>query len=675
MTALDRGLAQDAPRSVDDRTWSHGVLSALVDYATSDFDEGQPTDLFEPLVAMLCGPEFGYRGAAVYRDEPSGWHRIAGRGEIAQLSLSAHTRPARGTVGEHDLRLELAGGGGGWVLLIRRDGESVPSADERDLLDRLVRLVNSLLDQTTYTNLLTQSERHYRHLYSHANLGIFFSRVGAGPQRANPGMLGMLGYATEREFREAVTSQLNNHFYDPPSDRERLVEQLMSQGQVRDFHTRMRRSDGSLVPVSMTANLVQDPDRQGEDLEFFGFITDLSSDESRDEARRGLRRAQADSLDKVRFLAAMSHELRTPLNGVMGMAELLTGSDLDAESAGAVAVIQKSARQLLEQVDRMQDFTRMETGSLVLDQQVFSPTEMVAGVRARWRPAMTDKDLDLSVVLEPGADDRVTGDPRRCAQILDLLIENAVKFTDRGGSVRILVAPDGEALRLGVTDTGCGMDDRQLTALLDREPPEDSCDELGGAGLGLAMVRHLVDLMDGRLWIDSDPGRGSTFSVLLPLPREATAHASFMRREAVVAARKVLVVEDNPINQLVARKLLESLQLDVTVVAGGREAVLMAGSRDFDLVFMDLQMPGLDGFETTRALRAEVGYTGPVVAMTAHATQHHRDKCRHSGLNGFVTKPLERKRLADFLASLPEAGEESGQWLWLEPDDNRPLAP
>ncbi len=673
MTSLDQDLSTRDAQTDADRAWSQAFLSALVDLASHDFDEGQPTDLFAPLVAMLVSPDVGYRGAAVYRDEVEGWQRMAVAGQIAQPHLPAQGLATHFTSVGCDLRLELEGGGGGWVLVIRRADDAGLPDHERIHLERLVGMVNTLLDQTTYTALLTQSERHYRHLYSHANLGIFFSRVGAGPQRANPGLLGMLGYTTEREFREAVIPQLNNHFYDPPGDRERLVEQLMSDGQVRDFQTRLRRSDGSLVPVSLTANLLQDPDRQGEDLEYFGFITDLSTDESCDEAHRGRLRAEADNLNKVRFLAAMSHELRTPLNGVMGMAELLATSDLDPESNVAVEVIQQSSRQLLDQVDRMQDYTRMEMGALVLEHQIFSPAEMTAGVQARWRAAMAEKSLDLDVVLEKGAENRVTGDARRCAQIMDLLLENAVKFTEQGGAVKIVVAPDGDALRICVADTGCGMDERQLAALLDREQADSAAGELGGTGLGLAMVRHLVDLMDGRLWIDSDPGRGSRFSVLLPLPREVTATRSILKPSPARSALRVLVVEDNPVNQLVARKLLESLDLDVCVAAGGREAVRQVGARPFDLVFMDLQMPGLDGFETTRALRSEVHYGGPVVAMTAHATQYHRDKCRHSGMNGFVTKPLERKRLADFFASLPRAEDEVAEWLWLEPADNRPL--
>jgi len=676
VTTVDRQTSNatgDAGSSLDAaRIWTQDAMSALIAFASSDFDEGRPVDLFEPLVAMLTGDVFGYRGAAVYRDDAEGWQRLAGAGQISQPHLPNHGGSAHFTVSDNDLRLELAGGGGGWLLLIRRHSNGL-EAHERSLLQQTAGLVDNLLDQTTYTHLLTKSERHYRHIYSHANLGIFFSRVGAGVRHANPGLLALLGYATERELREAITPQLNNQFYDPPQDRERVLAKLLSEGQISDFKTRLRRSDGSLVPVSLTANLVQDPDRQSEDLEFFGFVTDLSSTETCDEAFRGQRRAEAANLNKVRFLASISHELRTPLNGVMGMAGLLACSSLDAENQAAVTVIQDAAEQMLKLAERMDTFTRLEMGSLTLTHQPFSPAVMVAEVKQRWQPLVADKGLDLQLALEPGVKDCVHGDAGQCAQILDLLLENAVKFTDRGGHLEIGMATEGDSVRLSVNDTGCGMGEEQLARLVDRDTSSADGDGLGGAGLGLAMVWHLVDLMDGRLWIESQEGRGSRFSVLLPLPAAEIATSMAVLPAKDTGAMRILVVEDNPVNQLVARKLLESLELDVSVAGDGHEAVSMITAKSFDLVFMDLQMPGMDGFETTRALRADGKYTGPVVAMTAHATQYHRDKCRHAGMNGFVTKPLERRRLADFLAEFEAVDTEAMEWLWLEPEGNRPL--
>lgn len=646
-------------------------MAALIDYASSDLDEGLPADIFEPLVEMLSGPDFGYRGAAVYRDEAKGWHRVAATGQMSHPELPAHGGSCHFTMAGSDLRLELMGGGGGWVLLIRRRDQQLES-HERSLLTSMVDLVNNILDQTTYTNLLTQSERHYRHIYSHANLGIFFSRVGAGLQHANPGLLALLGYSTEREMREALDGQVDVGFYDPPEDRQRFISELVSVGQVHDFRTRLRRHDGSLVPVSVTANLVQDPDQQQEDLKFFGFVTDRSSDEACNEAFRGQRQAEVAALDKVRFLASVSHELRTPLNGVMGMADLLAASDLDHESQVAVGVIRQAAEQLQALADRMQTYTQLETGKLTLVHEPFAPRDLLDDVLDQWRAPSASKSIDLITSIDADVADQVRGDRRQCATILNSLVENAVKFTDAGGEVRVEIAAEGETVRLCVRDTGCGMSDEQLDRLQRREHEAGDLKALGGVGLGLAMTWKLIDLMDGRFWAESDLGRGSRMSVLLPLPTVSSGPAASDDFAGCQDGLSILVVEDNPVNQLVARKLLESLELDVRVAADGRQAVSMLAGHAYDLVFMDLQMPGMDGFETTRALRSEVGYKGPVVAMTAHATEYHRDKCRQAGMNGFVTKPLERQRLADFFECLDAA--ETDSWLWLEPEDNRPLS-
>ena len=671
-TPCDR--VQQTVTDIAPEPWVQRAFAALLDLASLDFDEGTPEDILEPVVELLVQPPFEYEGAAVYHADGDGWSRCASAGAIAQPRLPVEDGSFDFSRVGPDLRLKLDGGGGARVLVLRRGEKHESAAEEPVVLRRLVGLVDNLLDQYTYTNLLANSEYFYRSLYSRANLGIFFSRVGGGLQRANPGLLGLLGYATEREMRETVGPRLDTNFYDPPDDRQRMVEAILSDGQVHDFQTRIRRADGSLVPVSMTSCLVLDSDYQMQDPEFFGFVTDLSDQDSTAEARRDLRRAKAANLNKIRFLASMSHELRTPLNGVVGMADLLATGDLDSDQAEAVKLIHGSADQLLALVDRISDYTTLEFGAMALSNEPFSPTELVDGVRCRWHDAAQSQRLDLQLRKAPDLPATVCGDARRCAQILDLLVDNAIKYTPSGGRVEIQAASRDEAMLLSVSDTGVGIDSDQLEAILGGDAQSNDHAGLGGTGLGLAMVQRLVELMDGRLWVDSTVDCGSRFSVLLPLPRPDVKVEAEPKIVDDTGRLRILVVEDNAVNQLVARKLLESLDLDVTLVPGGREAVAEVVQRSYDLVFMDLQMPEMDGFAATLALRSEAEYQGPVVAMTAHATEYHRDKCRRTGMNGFVTKPLERKRLADFLESLPPQDATPGPWLWIEPDDNRPLA-
>lgn len=659
--------------------WRCEALGALVELAAGDEGEGSPEEFSQALVAQLLQYPFCYRGAAIYQDGREGWTRIAGAGDISQPSLpvSAPTSTCDADADRDmklvagDLRLRIANGG---RLLVLRRGDEPLAPDERAVLERLVDLATAVLDQRAYLTQLTYSERHYRHLYTHANLGIFFSRVGGGLQRANPAMLAMLGYATEREMRDAVTPLLNTQFYDPPADRRRLINALIAEGRVQDFQTRMRRADGSLIPVSLSAALVQDPDAQPhEDLEFFGFVTDLSINDHTLEARRDLRRAVAANHGKVRFLAALSHELRTPLNGVLGMLDVLAFDELKPVQVEALALIREAAGQLVALADRIYDYTRLESACIVLKDEIFSPQRLLDAATDRWRKHAVAQGVGFAVRVGAKVPVEVRGDEQRCGQILDQLLDNAIKYTPAGGRVVLEMAQEAEALQFCVTDSGRGIDAAQIERILADDDYDGVDFGLIGSGLGLAVVRRLVDLMEGRMWVESSARDGSRFSILLPLPAVSPEPGASAATEHAAGRRRVLVVEDNPVNQLVARKLLESLEMDVTVAAGAKDALAAVAQRSFAVVFMDLQMPDVDGFETTRALRTSCGYQGPIVAMTAHATQFYRDKCRHTGMNGFLTKPLQRARLADFVQRLQTAAAKRDGWLWVELPDGQLL--
>ena len=671
---LDRPACPDSVHRppVATTTWTCDALSCLVDFASSDFGEGTPEEIFEPLVELLVSQPFDFHGAAVYQDDLEGWNRLASTEAMAHPALPVSDQKPHFTMAGRDLRIVLDGGGGGRILILRRT-EEVPSEAERAVLDQMVTLLDNILDQLTYTNLLAQSEVHYRHIYSHANLGIFFSKVGGGLQRANPGCLAMLGYSTEQEMREAVVPLHDIRFFDPSEDRQRLIQKLVADGSVHDFQTRVRHADGSLVSVSLTCCLVQSFDCAGEDPSFFGFITDLTARDQTAEALREQRRAEIANNTKTHFLASVSHELRTPLNGVLGMVDILNTTELKDDQAEAVSVIQESAATLLELVNHILDYASLESGTLVLKDEPFAPAVMAQDVCRRWSEKASTLEMDLVSQIDLDLQAEVRGDEQRCGQIMELLLESAIGHTSRGGQVTLQIAHEGEAVKMVVTDTGNGFDNDQLEQILAGEAVKGGEGDLAGLNFGLSKVSKLVDLMDGRFWVDSSTDHGSRLSVLLPLPQIESQDQAKGDPDTNDGRMRVLIVEDNPVNQLVARKLLQSLDLDVTVADGGMSALGEVSRQPFDLVFMDLQMPGMDGFEATRALRSEVSFSGPVVAMTAHATEYHRDKCRQHGMNGFVTKPLERKRLADFLSCLPDRGDEASSWLWIEPSDNCPL--
>lgn len=646
--------------------WRNRALTALLALATHDEGEGTAEELCQALVDLLVLAPFGYDGAAIYSGIRESWTQVARAGSISRPALPASDTDTSVWADEGDLQLLIARGH--WLLVVRR-GAGRLTGDERAVLDHLLQLLRTLLGQRTYVTMLTRSEQHYRHLYSHANLGIFYSRAAGGLQRANPGMLEMLGYRTERELRDRTNAMLHSFFYDPAEDRQRMLNLLMVDGQVRDFQTRLRRADGSLVPVSLSACLVQDPDAQpDEDLEFFGFLTDLSDHDRLVEARDGKIRAEASNLTKVRFLSSLSHELRTPLNGVYGMLDVLDLEDSSDVRSEAAAVIRRAADQIMNLADKISDLTSLENGSLTLLADPFSPQELVEEARAHWSGTADERGLCLEARIAAGLPASVRGDRSRCRQILDQFLDNALRYCPTGGHVSIEAEAEGDALSLGVSDDGPGLSDDALAGMLD---DGSLCvgrtGDLPSVGLGLPIVKRLVDLMEGRLTIQCLAGRGNRFTVQLPLPAVEATEAAESGADVDDPRPRALVVEDNPVNQLVARKLLETLGVAVTVADGGQQALKLMARHDYAMVFMDLQMPEMDGFSATRALRSACGYQGPVVALTAHATASHREKCRQSGMNGFIAKPLQRGILARVVDQLLAARLDRGDWLWIDP--------
>jgi signal transduction histidine kinase/AmiR/NasT family two-component response regulator len=375
--------------------------------------------------------------------------------------------------------------------------------------------------------------------------------------------------------------------------------------------------------------------------------------------RQAKETAEAASRAKGEFLANMSHEIRTPMNGILGMTSLAMEATSVEEQQEYLALVKASGESLLQLINDILDLSKIEAGKLELESIPFDPRQLVADVMKliEWRAAQKALALDWHVAREvPVA---LNGDPMRLRQILLNLLSNALKFTDAGKiAVRMMVQdslPDADgAILLGitVTDTGVGIPAEKHDAIFENFTQADGSTtrKYGGTGLGLAITAHLVDLMGGRIAVDSTPGQGSTFQITVRLaPAPAVPRELPPRAETAEAPRlSVLLAEDNAVNQLLARRLLEQAGHTVTPVGNGREALEMLERHRFDVVLMDIQMPELDGLAATAAIRAAERNTGrhqTIIAMTAHALKGDRERCMEAGMDGYLSKPITPQQL------------------------------
>ncbi len=425
---------------------------------------------------------------------------------------------------------------------------------------------------------------------------------------------------------------------------------------------RVQHADGAIRWVHGSSVPTVEPDGA---TVWNGFYTDISERKDFERTLMAAKdAAEAASRAKSDFLAMMSHEIRTPLNGVLGFADVLADTGLTPEQRDLVATIQESGGSLLRILNESLDYSKIESGKLGIERRPGSLRAVVQSATEAFRGQASRKGIQLSWVVDEAVPERVLLDSGRLGQILINLVSNAVKFTNSGGvqvSVTARPLPERKTalVRFAIRDSGIGISEKDIERLF---APFQQLDasmsrRYGGTGLGLTIVQRLTGLMGGTVAVDSLPGVGATFVVDLPIECAPASDAVPEIRTPVVAPTEfasnhplaILIVEDNPTNLRLARLILERLGYRPDEARDGPSAVERAATRPYDIILMDIQMPGMDGYEAARRIRASGNTRTEIVALTAHAMDSDRENSATAGMTGHLTKPINSRELCAVL--------------------------
>jgi PAS domain S-box-containing protein len=499
---------------------------------------------------------------------------------------------------------------------------------------------------------IEKSEKKYRDLVSYSQAVIFTHTLDGIILSTNPIMQNLLGYS-ELEMAGQPFSELlrprDKHRYQVYLNDIRKRNKVVGVVTVVDKHGQLKHLLYHNIKVS-------EPDIEPYIIAFAQDITERL--EAENELKKAKEKAEISAKAKELFLANMSHEIRTPMNGILGMAALLKKTDLTKSQQNYLHLIQESAQNLLVIINDILDIAKIESGKLRFEQIAFNVNEILHSAQQSLIYKAEEKDIFLHLKLLPITNPVVTGDPYRLNQILINLLSNAIKFTEVG-KVELTAVVAAETaqeytLRISVKDTGIGIAPGKLNSVFESftQAYIDTTRKYGGTGLGLTICKNLIEMQGGRIWAESEPGTGSTFSFEITYPKvyvEPDLAASPAEIDFTsLGALRVLLAEDNAINQFMAESIMKGWGFTVDIANNGLEAIALHEQNTYDIILMDIQMPEMGGVEATKYIRQlpdPIKARIPIIALTANALKGDSDSYIAAGMNAYMSKPYEEEKL------------------------------
>lgn len=543
-----------------------------------------------------------------------------------------------------------------WVETITK-----PIFDSKGKMVNVLSSSRDITERREAQETIKKNEKKFKDLVSFSQAAIFTHDLEGTLLSVNPSFCELMAYSEEEVLGKKVSlfySRESKDVFSPYL--QDLKDDQYAEGEV----CALNRSEEK-IHLFYTSYLVEEPNAAPY------VVCNAQDITERVLAERAIKKAKEQAEKSVSmkesFLANTSHEIRTPLNGILGISSLLSRTKLDDKQRNFLAIIRKSANNLLVVINDILDFRKIDAGKLELEEIPFDMHEVIQTACQTLTFKTQEKELFLEVKPLPIAHTAVKGDPYRLNQVLLNLMNNAIKFTEKGGvtlSSQLIEETSSQViLEFSVTDTGIGIPEDTHEKIFKEFMQETAgtSRKYGGTGLGLNISKRLIEMQNGRIWVESEVGKGSSFKFVLPFLKcgeEEIAHLPLEKERTDLSSLKtahVLLAEDNEINVVLAQTLLENRGIRVDVARNGKEALALLGEKPYDLVLMDIQMPEMDGIKATRLIRSLTDPQKaniPIIALTANALKGEAERYRKAGMNAYLSKPFKEEALFRKIARL-----------------------